>query len=37
VAVSALKVVRGDIFDLDVEMRVNPVNCVGVMGGGLAY
>ena len=26
----------GDIFDCDVEALVNPVNCVGVMGKGLA-
>ena len=26
----------GDIFEADVEALVNPVNCVGVMGAGLA-
>ena len=26
----------GNIFDADVEALVNPVNCVGVMGAGLA-
>ena len=26
----------GDIFESDMETLVNPVNCVGVMGGGLA-
>ncbi len=26
----------GDIFDADVQCLVNPVNCVGVMGKGLA-
>lgn len=28
--------VRGNIFDSDAEALVNPVNCVGVMGAGLA-
>lgn len=28
--------VTGSIFDADVEALVNPVNCVGVMGAGLA-
>ena len=28
---------RGDLFLEDCEVIVNPVNCVGVMGGGLAY
>lgn len=28
--------VKGDIFTADVEALVNPVNCVGVMGAGLA-
>ena len=28
--------VRGDIFDRSVQAVVNPVNCVGVMGRGLA-
>lgn len=27
---------NGDIFEADCEAMVNPVNCVGVMGGGLA-
>lgn len=27
---------NGSIFDADVEVLVNPVNCVGVMGAGLA-
>lgn len=27
---------HGDIFDVDVAVLVNPVNCVGVMGKGLA-
>jgi len=27
---------RGDIFESDCEVFVNPVNCVGVMGSGLA-
>lgn len=27
---------KGNIFDADVEALVNPVNCVGVMGKGLA-
>jgi len=27
---------RGDIFDVEVDALVNPVNCVGVMGKGLA-
>ena len=27
---------KADIFSLDVQAIVNPVNCVGVMGGGLA-
>ena len=27
---------KGDIFDSDAEAFVNPVNCVGVMGKGLA-
>lgn len=28
---------KGDIFESDCQALVNPVNCVGVMGGGLAY
>lgn len=31
-----IELVQGDIFDADVEAFVNPVNCVGVMGRGLA-
>jgi O-acetyl-ADP-ribose deacetylase (regulator of RNase III) len=31
-----IKFVRGDILAADVEVLVNPVNCVGVMGAGLA-
>lgn len=31
-----IKIVYGDIFDQDVDALVNPVNCVGVMGAGLA-
>lgn len=31
-----VKFVEKSIFDLDVDAIVNPVNCVGVMGGGLA-
>lgn len=27
---------NGSIFDADVEVLINPVNCVGVMGAGLA-
>lgn len=27
---------KGDIFEIDAEVLVNPVNCVGVMGAGLA-
>jgi len=27
---------NGSIFDADVEVLVNPVNCIGVMGAGLA-
>lgn len=26
----------GNLFDLDADFRVNPVNCVGVMGKGIA-
>lgn len=32
----SLKFVRGDIFKVDADVIVNPVNCVGVMGAGLA-
>lgn len=31
-----IELVTGSIFDSDAECIVNPVNCVGVMGGGLA-
>lgn len=31
-----IELVQGNIFDADVEALVNPVNCVGVMGKGLA-
>jgi O-acetyl-ADP-ribose deacetylase (regulator of RNase III) len=31
-----IKVVKDDIFNSDAEVLVNPVNCVGVMGAGLA-
>jgi len=31
-----ITITKGDIFDADVEALVNPVNCVGVMGKGLA-
>lgn len=33
---AAVKVICGDIFDSDADVLVNPVNCVGVMGAGLA-
>ena len=32
----SIKYVEGDIFDSKAEALVNPVNCVGVMGQGLA-
>lgn len=32
-----IKLVSGDIFKARTEVIVNPVNCVGVMGAGLAY
>jgi O-acetyl-ADP-ribose deacetylase (regulator of RNase III) len=32
-----IRYVRGDILKADVEALVNPVNCVGVMGKGLAF
>jgi O-acetyl-ADP-ribose deacetylase (regulator of RNase III) len=32
-----LKIVDNNIFDLDVEVMVNPVNTRGVMGKGLAF
>ncbi|MBY5780157.1 macro domain-containing protein [Rhizobium leguminosarum] len=31
-----LEFVKGDIFDIPVDIRVNTVNCVGVMGAGVA-
>jgi O-acetyl-ADP-ribose deacetylase (regulator of RNase III) len=31
-----LKIVKGDIFSADIEAIVNPVNCEGVSGAGLA-
>lgn len=31
-----IRTVRGDLFSRDVEAIVNPVNCVGTMGKGLA-
>lgn len=31
-----IKYINGNIFDAEVEAIVNPVNCVGVMGKGLA-
>lgn len=31
-----IRFVRGDIFESDCEALVNPVNCIGVMGAGLA-
>lgn len=31
-----LKFVSGDFFDFDADVRVNTVNCVGVMGAGVA-
>ncbi len=31
-----IEFVRGDLFDADVEAIVNAVNCVGVMGKGIA-
>lgn len=33
---SNLTFLRGDLFALPVDCRINPVNCVGVMGKGLA-
>jgi len=32
-----LKYIEGNIFDSTCQTIVNPVNCIGVMGGGLAY
>lgn len=31
-----IEYVKGSIFDAEVEALVNPVNCVGIMGAGLA-
>ena len=31
-----LEVVKGDLFDAPADIRVNTVNCVGVMGAGVA-
>ncbi len=31
-----IEFVQGNIFDADVDALVNPVNCVGIMGKGLA-
>lgn len=31
-----LKFVKGNFFDFDADIRVNTVNCVGVMGAGVA-
>ncbi|MDC4458925.1 macro domain-containing protein [Acinetobacter baumannii] len=31
-----LKYVKGDFFDYDADIRINTVNCVGVMGAGVA-
>jgi O-acetyl-ADP-ribose deacetylase (regulator of RNase III) len=31
-----IKVMQGNIFESGCEALVNPVNCVGVMGAGLA-
>ncbi|MCD4664023.1 MAG: macro domain-containing protein [Bacteroidales bacterium] len=31
-----IKVVKGDFFDYEADIRVNTVNCVGVMGAGVA-
>jgi hypothetical protein len=31
-----LKFVSGDFFDYEADIRVNTVNCVGVMGAGVA-
>lgn len=31
-----LEFIEGDIFDIPVDIRVNTVNCVGVMGAGVA-
>lgn len=31
-----LRFISGDMLDLDVDIRVNTVNCVGIMGAGVA-
>ena len=31
-----IKSVAGDFFDYDADLRINTVNCVGVMGAGVA-
>ncbi|MGO3644378.1 MAG: macro domain-containing protein, partial [Pseudoalteromonas sp.] len=31
-----LEFVKGDFFDFDADIRINTVNCVGVMGAGVA-
>ena len=36
IGVDMIKCVSGDIFDSRAEILVNPVNCVGVSGAGLA-
>src|SRR5438067_228951 len=36
VTMSNLTFLRGDLFAASVDCRINPVNCVGVMGKGLA-
>jgi O-acetyl-ADP-ribose deacetylase (regulator of RNase III) len=33
---SMIHFTKGDMFDFDVDLRVNTVNCVGVMGAGVA-
>lgn len=32
----SVEVIYGDIFEIEADILVNPVNCVGVMGKGLA-
>ena len=34
--VDMLKYVKGDFFDYEADIRINTVNCVGVMGAGVA-
>jgi O-acetyl-ADP-ribose deacetylase (regulator of RNase III) len=34
--INMIKSAKGSMFDANVDALVNPVNCVGVMGGGLA-